>query len=74
MWKRNSTLAIPVLLTSFLSCASLQVTTWVLREGTLVHGVDRKTALEAEGYRCYSEPDDTAWRTQLDIETACCGK
>jgi hypothetical protein len=43
-----------------------------MRQGELVHGIEHKTALEAEGFRCYSEADDTAWREELQIQTDCC--
>lgn len=57
---------------AFGSCASLQITTWIMKKGELVHGLDKKQALEAEGYRCYSEADDSAWRQELKIQKICC--
>lgn len=75
MLKKRQTLGIlAVSITLSLSCcAALTVTTWVVKQGELVHGLDKKSVLEAEGYRCYSEIDDSAWRNELKIQRDCCG-
>lgn len=73
MLKKRLMLAIPAILITLSSCASLTITTWLIQQDGLVHGPDQKTLAEAQGYRCYSEADDTAWRTELKIQTACCG-
>lgn len=72
MLKKRLMLAIPVALITLSSCAALTVTTWLIQQGGLVHGTDTKTLAEAQGFRCYSEADDTAWRTELKIQTDCC--
>lgn len=72
MLRKNSTLAILLALIVLSSCAALKLTTWVVDKGELHHGLDRKSALEAQGFRCYDETDDTAWRTELKIQAACC--
>jgi hypothetical protein len=62
------------------SCASLNVRSWFLdgaKEGALVRRdqtgaiKERLTFYEADGYRCYSENDDSAWRARL---IQCCAK
>lgn len=62
------------------SCASLNITTWLIdaiHEGSLVRKdsngtiIGRLSYVEANGYRCYSESDDEAWRNRL---VACCSK
>ncbi len=72
MLKRKTTLAILAVLISLSSCAALQITTWTIKQGELVHGLDKKSIAEGEGFRCYSEPDDAAWRNELKIQSACC--
>lgn len=74
MPRKKPTLAIlaGLIICSLGSCASLQITTWIMRSGELIHGSDRKAVLEAEGYRCYSLADDTAWRELLKSNQACC--
>lgn len=73
MLKKKATLGILAGLITLSCCAGLTVTTWIVKQGELVHGKDSKTVLEAEGYRCYSESDDAAWRTELKIQSDCCG-
>ena len=75
MLKRKRTLAILAasITLSLTCCAALKITTWIVKDGLLVHGVDTRTFVKAQGYRCYSLEDDTAWREQLKFETACCG-
>lgn len=59
------------------SCAELRIKTWFLdgrEEQALIRRkngeiIERLTFVEADGYRCYSEADDTAWRNRL---VACC--
>lgn len=65
-------LAIPLVLIILSSCAALSIKTWIVKSGDLIHGTETKTVAEAEGFRCYSELDDTAWRTELKIQRACC--
>lgn len=72
MLKRKMTLVILAASISLSCCAALTVTTWTIKQGNLVHGLDKKTILEGEGFRCYSEIDDSAWRNTLKIERACC--
>ena len=70
------------------SCASLQVKTWFFepknvsiecqsveplvrrKDGVIVEAL---TVPKAEGYRCYSEADDTAWRTAYRVCRKTCG-
>lgn len=73
MPKTKPTLAILLILITLSSCAALQITTWIVKQGVFVHGVDTKSLVEAEGFRCYSKADDTAWREELKLQTACCG-
>ena len=54
------------------ACASLKVTTWILEGGVLNHGPEHKPVIDANGYHCYSEADDTAWRTTLRVLRDCC--
>ncbi len=70
--KKKLMLAIPAALIILSACASLSVTTWIIQNGMLAHGPDVKTPAQAEGYRCYSREDDTAWRTELKIQRDCC--
>jgi hypothetical protein len=60
------------------SCAGLKIKTWFLSsktDGALVrkdsHGqiMESLNYIQADGYRCYSEQDDTAWRNRLVL---CC--
>ncbi len=68
----RATLTILIVLSGLASCASLKITTWILKQGELVHGQDRKAVLEAEDYRCYSRADDSAWREELKLQRNCC--
>lgn len=72
MRKIRLRMAILLGLTVLSSCAALQITTWIVKQGELVHGADRKHIIEAEGYRCYSLSDDMAWREELKLERQCC--
>ncbi len=73
MLRKKGMLVIPLILIVLSSCAALQITTWIIKQGGLVHGHDQKAIAEAEGYRCYSELDDSAWRNELKAQRACCG-
>lgn len=71
MQKKKAMAAI-LLISIILSACAFTIKTWVIQDGILIHGKERLDAFKAQGYRCYSEADDTLWRTQLKIERACC--
>lgn len=59
------------------SCAGLKIKTWFLdgkEESALIRRksgviVEKMTFFDADGYRCYSQADDTAWRDRMAL---CC--
>lgn len=86
MLKKRLTLAILALLIIFSACA-FTIKTWqvdvdnVPKECQNVeplvrlkgdHVQEALTIAKANGYRCYSEQDDTEWRTELKVQTDCC--
>jgi hypothetical protein len=61
------------------SCASLPtIHTYIIgSDGKQTDLVESNTGailtfLQAQGYRCYSESDDTLWRNQYLIQEECC--
>ena len=57
------------------SCASTPtVKTWTIGPSDLTD-LDTGavlTFLQAQGYRCYSQADDTFWRNELAVAQECC--
>ncbi len=60
------------------SCAGLKIKTWFLdgkdaqaliRKDSSGNITEKLTYFEADGYRCYSQADDTAWRNRMAL---CC--
>lgn len=62
------------------ACGGMTITTWLIDAATaqLVRKdssgtiTDTKSLSAANGYRCYSESDDTAWRDEYATAQNCC--
>lgn len=57
----------------FSACgATLNIKTWIIKEGVLTHAKETLEPQAAPSFRCYSEADDMLWRTDYAIQKDCC--